>query len=138
MSDYREENSISKLIGTNPGYVGYSDGGILTNKLKHSFETLILLENIENAHDSILNLISQMLENGELIDSKEDKILFKNTIIIMTTNIGSRMLLGEKNIGFNKNQQKSTETKNIKEEIKQDLEKRFKLSLLDRIQKKSS
>ncbi len=56
----------------------------------------------------------------------------------MTTNIGSRMLLGEKNIGFNKNQQKSTETKNIKEEIKQDLEKRFKLSLLDRIQKKSS
>ncbi len=136
MSDYREENSISKLIGTNPGYVGYSDGGILTNKLKHSFETLILLENIENAHDSILNLISQMLENGELIDSKEDKILFKNTIIIMTTNIGSRMLLGEKNIGFNKNQQKSTETKNIKEEIKQDLEKRFKLSLLDRIQKK--
>lgn len=79
-----------------------------------------------------------MLENGELIDSKEDKILFKNTIIIMTTNIGSRMLLGEKNIGFNKNQQKSTETKNIKEEIKQDLEKRFKLSLLDRIQKKSS
>ncbi len=96
MSDYKEENSISKLIGTNPGYVGYSDGGILTNKLRHSFETLILFENIENAHSSVLNLISRMLENGELIDSKEDKILFKNTIIIMTTSIGSRMLLGEK------------------------------------------
>ncbi|WNY63258.1 ATP-dependent Clp protease ATP-binding subunit [Borreliella carolinensis] len=136
MSDYKEESSISKLIGTNPGYVGYSDGGILTNKLKYSFETLILFENIENAHNSILNLISQMLENGELIDSKEDKILFKNTIIIMTTSIGSRMLLGEKNIGFNKNQQKSLEARNFKEEIKQDLEKRFKLSFLDRIQKK--
>ncbi|WNY69931.1 ATP-dependent Clp protease ATP-binding subunit [Borreliella andersonii] len=136
MSDYKEENSISKLIGTNPGYVGYSDGGILTNKLKHSFETLILFENIENAHNSVLTLISRMLENGELIDSKEDKILFKNTIIIMTTNIGSRMLLGEKNIGFNKNQQKSLETKNFNEEIKQDLEKRFKLSFLDKIQKK--
>ncbi len=136
MSDYKEENSISKLIGTNPGYVGYSDGGILTNKLKHSFETLILFENIENAHNSILNLISRMLENGEIIDSKEDKILFKNTIIIMTTNVGSRMLLGEKNIGFNKNQQTNAETKTFKEEINQDLEKRFKLSLLDRIQKK--
>ncbi len=132
MSDYREENSISKLIGTNPGYVGYADGGILTNRLKHIPRSFIILENIENAHNSVLGIIEQILENGELIDSKEDRISFKNSIIVLSTSIGSKALLGQGSIGFNK----ADNNINIKSEIDNELKKRFKSALLDKIQKK--
>ncbi|WP_421622471.1 ATP-dependent Clp protease ATP-binding subunit [Borrelia sp. MN22-0132] len=132
MSDYREETSISKLIGTNPGYTGYVDGGILTNRLKHNPRAFIILENIEHAHNSVLTLIEQILEHGELISSKEDKISFKNAIIVLSTSIGTKTLLGKGRIGFNK----TDNNINIKNEINNELKTRFKSSLLDKIQKK--
>ncbi|AHH08808.1 AAA family ATPase [Borrelia anserina] len=132
MSDYREETSISKLIGTNPGYTGYTDGGILTNRLKYNPRAFIIFENIEHAHNSVLNMIEQILENGELIGNKEDKISFKNAIIILSTSIGTKTLLGKGSIGFN-NRENNT---NIKSEINNELKTRFKSSLLDKIQKK--
>ncbi|AHH14333.1 ATP-dependent Clp protease ATP-binding subunit [Borrelia nietonii YOR] len=132
MSDYREETSISKLIGTNPGYAGYADGGILTNRLKHNPRAFIIFENIEHAHNSVLTIIEQILENGELISSKEDKISFKNAIIVLSTSIGTKTLLGKGSIGFNK----TNNNINIKSEINNELKTRFKLSLLDKIQKK--
>ncbi|WKC58368.1 AAA family ATPase [Borrelia sp. P9F1] len=132
MSEYREENSISKLIGTNPGYVGYTDGGLLTNRLKHSPKSFIILENIENAHNSVLNVIEQIIENGALIDSQENKVSFKNAIIVLITSIGSKVLLGQVSIGFNK----TGSDLNIKSEINNELKKRFKTKLLDKIQKK--
>ncbi|UGQ16481.1 AAA family ATPase [Borrelia sp. RT5S] len=132
MSEYREENSISKLIGTNPGYVGYADGGLLTNRLKHTPRAFIILENIENAHNSVLNVIEQIIENGEFIDSQENKISFKNAIIVLITSVGSKILLGQGSIGFNK----TDSYLNIKSEINNELKKRFKSTLLDKIQKK--
>ncbi|BDU62481.1 ATPase AAA [Candidatus Borrelia fainii] len=132
MSDYREETSISKLIGTNPGYTGYADGGILTNRLKHNPRAFIIFENIEHAHNSVLTIIEQILEQGELITSKEDKISFKNTIIVLSTSIGTKTLLGKGSIGFNK----TDNNINIKNEINNELKTRFKSSLLDKIQKK--
>ncbi|AHH09086.1 Negative regulator of genetic competence clpC/mecB [Borrelia parkeri SLO] len=132
MSDYREETSISKLIGTNPGYTGYADGGILTNRLKHNPRAFIILENIEHAHNSVLTIIEQILEHGELISSKEDKISFKNTIIVLSTSIGTKTLLGKGSIGF----KKTDNNINIKNEINNELKTRFKSSLLDKIQKK--
>ena len=132
MSDYKEEISISKLIGTNPGYTGYNDGGILTNKLKYNPRTCIILENIENAHNSVLSTIEQIFENGELISNQEEKISFKNTIIILTTSIGSKILLGKGSIGFNN----TNNNINFKSEINNELKRRFKSSLLDKIQKK--
>ncbi|WP_238614522.1 AAA family ATPase [Borrelia turcica] len=132
MSEYREENSISKLIGTNPGYVGYADGGLLINRLKHYPKSFIIFENIENAHNSVLNIIERIIEHGELIDSQENKISFKNAIFVLTTSIGSKILLGQGSIGFSK----TDNNINIKSEINNELKKRFKSTLLDKIQKK--
>ncbi len=132
MSDYREETSISKLIGTNPGYAGYADGGILTNRLKYNPKAFIIFENIEYAHNSVLSIIEQILENGELIENKEDKISFKNAIIVLSTSIGSKTLLGKGIIGFNK----TDNNINIKSKINNELKIRFKSSLIDKIQKK--
>ncbi|ASQ29554.1 AAA family ATPase [Borrelia miyamotoi] len=132
MSDYREEISISKLIGTNPGYTGYADGGILTNRLKYNPRAFIILENIENAHNSVLTIIEQILENGELISNQDDKISFKNAIIILSTSIGTKTLLGKGSIGFN-----NTDSNiNFKSEINNELKRRFNSTLLDKIQKK--
>ncbi|UER67977.1 ATP-dependent Clp protease ATP-binding subunit [Borrelia sp. BU AG58] len=132
MSEYREENSISKLIGTNPGYVGYTDGGLITNRLKHNPRSFIIFENIENAHNSVLNIIEQIIENGELVDSQENKISFRNAIIVLITSIGSKILLGKGSIGFSR----ADGSINIKSEIGHELKKRFKSTLLDKIQKK--
>ncbi|QMU99623.1 AAA domain-containing protein [Borrelia sp. A-FGy1] len=132
MSEYREENSISKLIGTNPGYIGYADGGLLINRIKYYPKCFIIFENIENAHNSVLNIIERIIEYGELIDSQENKISFKNAILILTTSIGSEILLGKGNIGFGK----TNNNINIKSEINNQLKKRFKSTLLDKIQKK--
>ncbi|ACH93769.1 AAA family ATPase [Borrelia duttonii] len=132
MSDYREETSISKLIGTNPGYAGYTDGGILINRLKYNPRAFIIFENIEYAHNSVMSIIEQILENGELIDNKEDKISFKNSIIVLSTSIGSKILLGKGILGFNK----TDNNIDIKSTINNELKTKLKLSLIDKIQKK--
>ena len=101
MSEYMEAHSISKLIGSPPGYVGFDNGGQLTEKIRRQPYSLILLDEIEKAHPDVLNLLLQILEEGRLTDSQGREVNFKNTVIIMTSNLGARYITEKKLLGFN-------------------------------------
>ena len=101
MSEYMEAHSISKLIGSPPGYVGFDNGGQLTEKIRRQPYSLILLDEIEKAHPDLLNLLLQILEEGRLTDSQGREVNFKNTVIIMTSNLGARYITEKKSLGFN-------------------------------------
>ena len=101
MSEYMEAHSISKLIGSPPGYVGFDNGGQLTEKIRRQPYSLILLDEIEKAHPDVLNLLLQILEEGRLTDSQGREVNFKNTVIIMTSNLGARYITEKKSLGFN-------------------------------------
>ena len=101
MSDYMEKHSVSKLIGSPPGYVGFENGGVITEKVKRSPYCVILLDEIEKAHQDVFNILLQVLEEGELQDSSGYTVSFRNTIIIMTSNAGSRSILKNSIPGFN-------------------------------------
>lgn len=103
MSEYMEKHSVSKIIGAPPGYVGHDDSGSLTETVKHRPYSVILFDEIEKAHPEIFNILLQVLDNGHLTDSKGRKINFKNTIIIMTSNIGAQFIDRMQSIGFNAN-----------------------------------
>ncbi len=101
MSEYMEQHSVAKLIGSPPGYVGYQEGGQLTELVRRKPYSVVLFDEIEKAHPEILNLLLQILEEGELKDGKGRKALFKNTIVILTSNIGAEEVSKDKNLGFN-------------------------------------
>ena len=101
MSEYMEAHSISKLIGSPPGYVGFDNGGQLTEKIRRQPYSLILLDEIEKSHPDVLNLLLQILEEGRLTDSQGREVNFKNTVIIMTSNLGARYITEKKSLGFN-------------------------------------
>ena len=101
MSEYMEPHSISKLIGSPPGYVGFDNGGQLTEKIRRQPYSLILFDEIEKAHPDVLNLLLQILEEGRLTDSQGREVNFKNTVIIMTSNLGARYITEKKSLGFN-------------------------------------
>ena len=137
MSEYMEAHSISKLIGSPPGYIGSDKGGILTEKVRRSPYSVILFDEIEKAHPDVINILLQILDDGRLTDSQGKVINFKNTIIIMTSNIGARIITNNKKLGF---RNESTSKENIKkqnEEIKNEiigeLKKEFKPEFLNRI-----
>ena len=92
MSEYMEKHSVSKLIGSPPGYVGYEEGGQLTERVKRNPYSIILLDEIEKAHPDIYNILLQVFEDGQLTDGLGNQVDFKNTIIIMTSNLGARYL----------------------------------------------
>ena len=106
MSEYMEKHSVSKLIGSPPGYVGYEDGGFLTEAIKRKPYQVVLLDEIEKAHFDIFNLLLQVFDEGRLSDSKGRVVNFKNTLIIMTSNIGAELLSSSEN-NFNKEDRKS-------------------------------
>ncbi len=128
MSEYMEPHSTSKLIGSPPGYVGFDNGGQLTEKIKRKPYSVILFDEIEKAHPDVMNLLLQVLEDGHLTDSQGREINFKNTVIIMTSNIGARYITEKKTLGFesiiNKDEKEKLENdiydelKNEKEELK--------------------
>ena len=93
MSEYMEKHSVSRLIGAPPGYVGHEEGGQLTESVRRNPYSVILLDEIEKAHSDVFNVLLQILEEGRLTDSQGREVDFKNTIIIMTSNIGSQILL---------------------------------------------
>lgn len=130
MSEYKEPHSISKIIGSPPGYVGYEGGGQLTEKVRRHPYSLILFDEIEKAHKDIYNLLLQILEDGFLTDSKGRKISFKNTIIIMTSNLGAKKLSGNKSFGFS---ERGTDLSLIKESVKSEIKKIFNIELINRI-----
>ena len=111
MSEYMEAHSISKLIGSPPGYVGFDNGGQLTEKIRRQPYSLILLDEIEKAHPDVLNLLLQILEEGRLTDSQGREVNFKNTVIIMTSNLGARYITEKKSLGFDLQNSRRSEFK---------------------------
>jgi ATP-dependent Clp protease ATP-binding subunit ClpC len=100
MSEYMEKHSVSKLIGSPPGYVGHEEGGQLTEKVKRSPYSVVLLDEIEKAHPDLFNILLQVFEDGHLTDGLGNRVNFKNTIIIMTSNIGARFIQKQASLGF--------------------------------------
>lgn len=134
MSEYMEKFAVSRLIGAPPGYVGYEEGGQLTEKVRRKPYTVVLLDEIEKAHPDVFNMMLQVLDDGYLTDSLGRKIDFRNTIIIMTSNIGARKLKDfGTGIGFGTSAQKSQEDANAKSVIENALKKSFAPEFLNRI-----
>ena len=131
MSEYMEPHSVSKIIGAPPGYVGFDSGGQLTEKVRRKPYSLILLDEIEKAHPDVMNLLLQILEDGRLTDSQGREINFKNTIIIMTSNIGAQYMVNKRNLGFENNSK--TEKNDIKNETIKALKKEMKPEFINRI-----
>ena len=125
MSEYMESNSTSKLIGSPPGYVGYDDAGQLTEIVKRQPYSIVLFDEIEQAHPDVFNLLLQVLDDGRLTDSQGNTVSFENTIIIMTSNVGSNMNVNS--IGFN-----SSKTYN-KDKIESSLRETFRPEFLNRV-----
>jgi len=133
MSEYMEKHTVSRLVGSPPGYVGFEEGGQLTEKVRRQPYSVILFDEIEKAHPDVFNVLLQILEDGILTDSQGRQVDFKNTVIIMTSNIGARLITDKKvNFGFGV-QSDGSEDKNIKERVLEELKKAFKPEFLNRV-----
>ena len=127
MSEYMESSSVSKLIGSPPGYVGYDDSNEFTEKVRLKPYSVILFDEIEKAHPDVLNLLLQILEDGVLTNSQGRKISFKNSIIIMTSNIGARKIVEKKKLGFSKDDESAEEEyKDIRKAVMEEVKKELK------------
>ena len=136
MSEYMEPHSISKLIGSPPGYVGFEEGGQLTEKIRRKPYSVILFDEIEKAHPDVMNMLLQILDDGRLTDSNGRTVNFKNTVIIMTSNVGARLITDKKSLGFSNNGEKSNEQKDYettKKEVMAELKREFRPEFLNRI-----
>lgn len=135
MSEYMEKHTVSKLIGSPPGYVGYDEGGQLTEKVRRKPYAVILFDEIEKAHPEVFNALLQILEDGRLTDSKGRVVNFKDTIIIMTSNVGAHNIKKQKTLGFaaNEVQEKKNSYEKMKDNVMSDLKKSFRPEFLNRI-----
>ncbi len=132
MSEYMERHSTSRLVGSPPGYVGYEEGGQLTEKVRRKPYSVVLLDEIEKAHPDVFNILLQVLEDGRLTDSKGRRVDFRNTVIIMTSNVGAEELKYNKYVGFNLEDSK-TDYKDMKGKMLAELKKAFRPEFLNRI-----
>ena len=132
MSEYMEKISVSKLIGAPPGYVGYEEKGLLTEKVKNRPYSILLFDEIEKAHPDLFNILLQILDEGKLTDSTGKEVNFKNTIIILTSNIGTDKILSDKKMGFTT----SNTQEDITSMVMSELKKKFKPELINRIDEK--
>ena len=132
MSEYMEKHSVSKLVGSPPGYVGYDESGQLTEAVRHRPYAVILFDEIEKAHPEVFNILLQVLDEGRLTDSKGRVVNFKNTIIIMTSNIGSQYIHKMETIGFTNNSS-TDEYGKVKERVNESLKEYFKPEFLNRL-----
>ncbi|MBR2152666.1 MAG: ATP-dependent Clp protease ATP-binding subunit, partial [Clostridia bacterium] len=131
MSEYMEKHTVSRLVGSPPGYVGYDEGGQLTEKVRRKPYCVLLFDEIEKAHPDIFNILLQVLEDGILTDSQGRKVDFKNTVIIMTSNVGARAISERKSFGFGDALGESNES--IKDEVMKQLKAQFRPEFLNRI-----
>ena len=122
MSEYMESHSVSKLIGSPPGYVGFDDGGQLTEKIRRKPYAVILFDEIEKAHPDVMNMLLQILEDGRLTDSQGRTVNFKDTVIIMTSNLGARVITDKKALGFSNEKEKENVEKQYEETKKEVME----------------
>ncbi len=132
MSEFMEKHSVSKLIGSPPGYVGYEEGGQLTERVKRTPYSIILLDEIEKAHPDIYNILLQVFEDGQLTDGLGNQVDFKNTIIIMTSNLGARFLEKRGHLGFSAPPAKACPTK-IEDMVRGEVKKAFNPEFLNRL-----
>jgi ATP-dependent Clp protease ATP-binding subunit ClpC len=132
MSEYMEKHSVSKLIGSPPGYVGYEEGGQLTERVKRAPYSVVLLDEIEKAHPDVFNILLQVYEDGQLTDGLGNQVDFKNTIIVMTSNIGARHLMKRTGMGFQSNQEEQMNDK-VEDLVKQEVKKTFNPEFLNRL-----
>ena len=135
MSEYMEAHSVSKLIGSPPGYVGYDEGGQLTEKIRRKPYSVILFDEIEKAHPDVMNMLLQILDDGRLTDAQGRVVNFKNTVIIMTSNIGARRITDRKSLGFSNTSKEDSQKDydNIKKDVMEELKKEFRPEFLNRI-----
>jgi ATP-dependent Clp protease ATP-binding subunit ClpC len=136
MSEYMEKHTVSKLIGSPPGYVGFEEGGQLTEKVRRKPYSVVLFDEIEKAHPDVFNMLLQILEDGRLTDSQGRTVDFKNTVIIMTSNVGARLITEKQSsLGFNSENEKAEESekKDIKELVTGELRKVFRPEFLNRV-----
>ena len=136
MSEYMEGHSVSKLIGSPPGYVGFDEGGQLTEKIRRKPYSVILFDEIEKAHPDVMNMLLQILDDGRLTDAQGRTVNFKNTVIIMTSNIGARLITDKTTLGFSakdKKEESQKEYETIKKDVMGELKKQFRPEFINRI-----
>lgn len=132
MSEYMEKHNVSRLVGAPPGYIGYEEGGQLTEKIRRKPYSVVLLDEIEKAHPDVWNMLLQIMEEGRLTDNVGRTVDFKNTILIMTTNIGAEQIVGRDAFGFQKKDAAASYEK-MKQMLKQEMERNFRPEFLNRV-----
>lgn len=133
MSEYMEKHSVSKLIGSPPGYVGYDEGGQLSEKVRQNPYSVILFDEIEKAHPDVFNILLQVLDDGHITDAQGRRVSFKNTIIIMTSNAGAQNIIAPKRLGFTSVVDEKEDYKRMKEGVMDEVKKIFKPEFINRI-----
>lgn len=136
MSEYMEKHTVSRLVGSPPGYVGYDEGGQLTEKVRRKPYSVILFDEIEKAHPDVFNILLQILDDGILTDSQGRRVDFRNTVIIMTSNLGARKITEKKNgLGFSAEDENKAERdyETIKAEVMSEVKQAFRPEFLNRV-----
>lgn len=133
MSEYTEKHTTSRLIGSPPGYVGYNEGGLLTEPVRQKPFSIVLFDEIEKAHPEVLNLLLQVMEDGRLTDSTGKLVDFKNTIILMTSNVGAKTIENNTTFGFKTNHSEKADYERMKEKIMADIKETFRPEFMNRV-----
>jgi ATP-dependent Clp protease ATP-binding subunit ClpC len=133
MSEYMEKHNVSRLVGAPPGYIGYEEGGQLTEKIRRRPYSVVLLDEIEKAHPDVWNMLLQIMEEGRLTDNVGRIVDFKNSILIMTTNIGAMQIINRPSYGFESRKDSDTNYAKMKEKLKIEMEKEFRPEFLNRV-----
>jgi len=133
MSEYMEKHSVSRLIGSPPGYVGYDEGGQLSEKIRRKPYSVVLFDEVEKAHPDVFNILLQVLDDGHITDAQGRKINFKNTVIIMTSNIGARSIVNPKKLGFVGDTNKERSYEDMKKMVMSEVKDIFRPEFLNRI-----
>jgi len=133
MSEFMESHSVSKMVGSPPGYVGFEEGGQLSEKVRRNPYSVVLFDEIEKAHPDVFNILLQVLDDGQLTDSKGRKVSFKNTIIIMTSNAGASRIVEPKHLGFNSGDDEKRDYEKMKSDVMEEVNRLFKPEFINRI-----
>jgi ATP-dependent Clp protease ATP-binding subunit ClpC len=133
MSEYMEKFSVSRLVGAPPGYVGYDEGGQLTEKVRRKPYSVVLLDEIEKAHPDVFNVLLQVLDDGQLTAASRRKVDFKNAVLIMTSNLGARQIVGQKHLGFVRSDEQETSYVDMRAKVLEELRRAFNPEFLNRV-----
>ncbi len=133
MSEYMEKHSVSKMIGSPPGYVGHDDGGQLSEKVRRNPYSVVLFDEIEKAHPDVFNILLQVLDDGHITDSQGRKVDFRNTVIIMTSNAGAKSIVEPKKLGFGAKEDAAEDYKKMKQNVMEEVKRLFRPEFLNRI-----